>query len=666
MKNGLPFVTLWSEARSTGEVLLHLLNREVHHTVLLPKIGTNANAVEEFLPELVLAIPALQPHARWLLLLEPTLPEPWFGLRWESLNLAGLPLSSQSLVVRDARWGNEQPASANGTAWLLNLFPQEEFSFLVRLQPHIQSGRLRTCRNSALNRVAGADDLFLLAHGRANGVVDTDDLPFALPPIYPAPRRIWLLACNIDGALDPLAQNLLKCGCDTVIAGTSELSAPAMADLIEDWILHGREFGDVASWLTQKEAEGHGNGDIHALTIWGGISIDQTPCARWNRLTWDDAHGDPRRPPLDDETSFGQFQEAHRHAMSPQAWPLTHKWMLPPLLWLAEKHHHPVMRELSEAIGDTDSPEGIRGLAAAARRVGNYVQTARYLSLGLNLPDLLAKERAEYLGALANLFIDLDLPESAAVAIELHEDCNLNDPKDRNEADFKRLDWRSRMEARRGRLDIALDLMTTKRKRTMVDDGRELAWQLYLSSWGYIAGQVSENTAASFATEVAEQLSKKIPQEVGYGNETVAYLLRSLAVHSWALNDSQEIRIVERWLVYAENRLTDDDPGPWAYTIAFLYFRQTAPSPSFERAMSALENSRYYFEAASLLCLADNQNDGSKLLARFQRRRKAILAELTDNLDILASKASEESMSRMKAEIDFRSASIARHGTLPL
>ena len=664
METGLPFVALWSEVRSTGEVILHLLNREMHHTVPLPEIGTSSRGVEAFLPELSRVMPSPEPHTRWLLLLEPSLPVSWIALRWELLIFAGRPLSSQALVVRNAVWANE-PATDNNPAWLLNLFPADEYCFLDRFQPLIQGSRLRMCRKSSLDRTGGTHDLFVMAHGRAHGLVDSNDVLYVLPQIHPAPRRVWLLACNVDAAIDALAQRLLIYGCDTVIAATSELSAPAMGRLVDDWFLTGRESGNVASWLARTRDSAYGDGDIQALTIWGGINIDRTPCAKWNRFTWGEKHGEFCRPPLDDETTRESFHEACQQGKSSQAWPLTRKWMLPPLLWLAEKHHHPAMAELSEEIGESNSPEAIRSLAAAARRVGNYVQTAKYLSLGLNLPNLSVKDRAEYLGVLANLFIDLDLPESAAAAIELHEDCNLDNPNDRNEADFRRLDWLSRMEARRGRLNIALDHMTAKRKRAIADEGRELAWQLYLSTWGNLAGQVPADVANVFATEVAERLLNVKPQNIGYGNETIAYLLRSLAVHSWAVNDLTTMNIVEGWLHYAEDRLTDDDPGPWGYVIAYLHFQQAASRQSFDRALSALERARYYLEASSLSGFANRAKDRERLLNRFQRRREEILGE-TLGAGIAEVLSELRSREKIETEADFRSASAAHHGTLPL
>lgn len=668
MGNSLPFVALWSEVSTLGDVVLHILTREAHHTVPLPAIGANSKAVEEFLPEMVRAMPSTDPQTRWLLLLEPSMPETWLRLRWESLNLAGRPLSSQALVVRSAAWSHQQADTGKG-AFFLDLFPHEEFSFGNRLQPLIQSGNLRTCRPAFLKeQMIAVSDLFIMAHGRAHGLVDASGNFFDLPIAHPMPERIWLLACNVDGAMDNLAQRLLDQGCRTVIAATSDLSAPEMARLVEYLFENGYDLNENISWLARAETAPSGGGGFHALTIWGSVSIDRSPCAEWNRLTWDSEHGAWGRPPLDDETTREEFLGAYEQAMSPQAWPLTRKWMPPPLLWLAEKHHHPAMKQLSIQIGDSKSPEAIRSLAAAARRVGNYVQMAKYLSLGLNIPDLPVKERAEYLGILANLFIDLDLPESAASAIELHEDCNLDDPKDRDDAEFKRLDWMARTEARRGRLHIALDLMTAKRKRAESDTGRELAWQLYLSTWGHIAGQVPVDVAASFAGDVAERLASATPQEVGYGNETLAYLLRALAVHAWATNDSERLNIARSWLQHAEDRLTDDDPGPWAYTIAYLYLQQAASQKSFDRAINALERARYYLEAASLLGFSNRGSDCRRLLERFQRRRSDVIDELSDTPSAKITEVLMESASRARIEneAEYLPRSLAKLGMLPL
>lgn len=667
MNHALPFVALWREDRAKESAALHLLTRDTHRKLPLPDLAEHPQAVEEFLPALLAVMPSPDPAARWLLLLEPSLPQSWQRLHWEALALGGRPLAAQALVIRRAAWYREE-ASTHKPTRFLDLFPPAEFSFLGRLQPLIESGTLRTGRASFLKRdMAAAGDLIIMAHGRSHGLVDAAGNSFALPAAHPMPERIWLLACNVEGAMDDLAHNLLRQGCRTVIAATGDTSAPEMAGVVESVFAGTRLPGENRSWLARAEAAFNRRASPSSLTIWGNCDLDPTACAAWNRMTWEEEHGNSRRPPLDDETTRDEFLAAYQHATSPQAWPLTRDWMLPPLLWLAEKHDHPAMRDLSTQLGDTESPAAIRGLASAARRVGNYAQMAMHLSRGLQIPDLTVNERADYLGALANLFIDLNLPESAAAIIELHQDCQWDHPEDRYWADFKRVDWMARMEARRGRLHLALDHMTAKRRQARTDSGRELAWQLYLATWGYLAGQVPAETAAAFADEVAQRLGGATREMLGNGNETVAYLLRALAAHAWVSHDSAHLTLAKSWLPHAEERLTDDDPGPWAYAIAYLCLQGAAPPLSLDRALGALERGRYLLEAACLSGFAGRVDERRRLLDRFQQRRKGIVGQLDESVGTAFATDLAESATRAVAEIDADDpASAARLGTMPL
>ncbi|KFB67626.1 hypothetical protein [Candidatus Accumulibacter vicinus] len=667
MNHMLPFVALWREDRAKESAALHLLTRDTHRKLPLPNMAEPPQAVEAFLPELLPVMPSPNPAARWLLLLEPSLPQSWQHLRWEALALGGRPLAAQALVIRRATWHREE-TSTHQPARFLDLFPPAEFSFLDRFQPLIQSERLRRSRASFIERdLAATGDFIIVAHGRSHGLVDADGNSFALPVAHPMPERIWLLACNVDRAMGDLAQKFLNQGCRTVIVATGDISAPEMAGVVESVFAGTRLPGENRSWLARARAAFDGAGNPLALTIWGECDIDPTACAAWNRMTWDDEHGNSRRPPLDDETTRDEFLAAYQHATSPQAWPLTRDWMLPPLLWLAEKHDHPAMRDLSTQLGDAESPAAIRGLASAARRVGNYAQMARYLSRGLQIPDLTVNERAEYLGALANLFIDMNLPESAAAIIEFHQDCLWDDPENRYWADFKRLDWLARMEARRGRLHLALDYMTAKRRQARTDSGRELAWQLYLATWGYLAGQVRADTATAFADEVAQRLAGSSSETLGNGNETVAYLLRALAAHAWVSHDSAQLTLAKCWLSHAEARLTDDDPGPWAYAIAYSCLQGAAPPLSLDRALCALERARYLLEAACLSGFAGRGDERRRLLDRFQQRRKGIFGQLDESVGTAFATDLVESATRAVAEINADDpGSAARLGTMPL
>jgi hypothetical protein len=563
-------------------------------------------------------------------LLEPSLPQNWQTFPWEQLSLHGKPISGQALVVRQASW-DSQPILRPRVALFLDLFPQNEFSFLAEFQPLIHSGRLRTCRNDSklCERLKTATDLFIMAHGNAQGLLDAKGEAFVLPATHPMPDSIWLLACNTDGAAHNLSQQLLESGCKTVVTATGDISAPEMANLVQTCFTQELDEYDPGRLLAFANSQRLVQGNHTCLTISGAVELDRSACAPWNRITWENERGNRQFVPLDDETNKQEFTEAYRHAISPDAWKLTRTWMMPPLLWLAEKIDHSLMRAISLEVGALENtPEAIRGLAAAARRVGNYVQVAKSLSLGLALADLSEKERANHLGAVVNLLIDLNLPKSAEIIIAIHEDIDLDDINEHSRAEFKRLDWKARTQARQGRLHVALDLMTAKRKFATADDGRELAWQLYLASWGVVSDQVSLETASAFANEAQIILNSSSPDDLGFGNETIAYLLRALSAYSWVTKDLVARDILIAWKSHALTRLSDDDPGPWAYLLAFLHLSHTCPEQHFERAVAALERTRYFLEASAFCAFASCSEKSQALLTRFQNRRNEIVSAL--------------------------------------
>lgn len=669
MENTLSFIALWRDGQTDGDEVLHLFTKDAHQKIQFPKIATITNNVEEFLPQIVQFLPAKNDHSRWVLLLEPSLPESWIHLNWETLKLQGQPLSSHALVVRNAIWHKDKSHTKKTIRFFLDLFPQNILSFGSELQPLIKSGALRKGRINLLQeQMSEASDILIMAHGRACGLVNADGNSFEIPISHPMPSRIWLLACGVNGAMNKLAQQLLEQGCHTVIAATSQISAPEIKQFVENMLDDGRINKVDISWLSKIERATNREGSLRSLTVWGNVNLETTSCSKWNKLTWDIEHGDWCQPPLNDVTTSATFIAAYEQAMSAQAWPQTRKWMVTPLLWLAEIHHHPALEQLTIEVGDHKTPEAIRGHLLAARRVGNYPQMARYLSLGLNIPDLIEKEKSDYLGDLANLYIDLNLPESAAAAILLHEDCHLDDPKDRSEADFRRLDWKARTEARRGKLHNALSIMTAKRKKAKPDTGRELAWQLYLASWGFIAEQVPSETLNKFAKEVTEKLESVSIEDVGHGNETVAYLLRALAVYTWATKDEERLNIVKKWLIHAENRLTDDDPGPWAYMIIYLYFQNATSIENYEQALCALERAHYNLEAAFLSGFVKRDHHYCTLLENFQRRRIEVTSRLNHFLELKIVTLTNECSLREKTETfsEHLPKYLARCGIFPL
>jgi hypothetical protein len=145
-------------------------------------------------------------------------------------------------------------------------------------------------------------------------------------------------------------------------------------------------------------------------------------------------------------------------------------------------------------------------------------------------------------------------------------------------------------------------------------------------------------------------------------------LLRALATYAWATEDADSQRIAADWLAVAEHRLTDDDPGPWAYIVAYLHLQQRAPSASFDRAMGAMEHARYHLEATILMGMCGRESASRKILARFQRRRSDIVLALNLAQAAQFSDLKVESTLREKIENEsqYRLDVVARSGILPL
>jgi hypothetical protein len=662
----MPFVTLWCENRPGGNLALRLFAPFGERTVdPLPLFSADLRAIEEFIPGLEeLVTPA---SSRWLLLLESGLPDEWQYLPWERLSFRGAPLAKQALIVRRAVWADDAVTKVrDGSTKLLNLFPEAEHDFLAELQPLFREGRIHRCRPAQVRSdIEHADDVFIIAHGLGAGLTDADGKPFSLPATHRMPARIWLLACNVGGAMDRLASQLLAQGCRTVITATGDVSAPEMQAAIEGWCHQGG--GDPAHWLAMQPAKADGGSG--ALAVWGCLQPDVSACAPWNRLTWDAVHGGRDELPLGDETTGPEFFAACDQYQAADAWPLTRARMKVPLLLLSERHHHPAMAELEREIGTPQTAQAALALAMAARRAGNYPQMARYLSLALTMKDLLLPDEEDCLGQLANLWIDLDLPQQARRVIDRHADLLLEDVEARQWADRKRLDWQARRLAREGRFSEALDHLVAKRRLAIDDGSRELAGQLYLSAWGLITGQVDSDQAASLARDVAKRLASVRAEQIGEGNETPAYLLRALAAYAWSSGEQEYVDFICRWRDEALRRLSAQDPGPWAYLLAYIYLAgESIGDEDLRRALAALERSHYHLEAGMFAALAGHSPIADERLQRFQQRRTATLQafgrespnEVLAAVDEAANRSLDEAQGRTSAVL------MARAGVLPL
>lgn len=669
MSGCLPFVALWCD--ESGR--LNLLTPE-HHLPGLPlpaRIAKNS-AIEPILPQLAKITPRPQ-DGRWLLLLESSLPADWLALPWERLTLGGMPLVRQALVVRRAEWGGAA-ATPQGRALpshYLDLFPPAEHLFVENLQTAVAAGRLRRVEPRYIgvssDRIV---DLFILAHGDARGLINAQGRPFDLPAMHPMPERIWLLACNIDGAMNRLAASLLERGCRTVIAAVGDLSAPRMEGLIRAWVARADLSIAPAAWLAGQRDE-RDDGGLQALTVWGALSDDAGEATRWNRLTWEIRHGMRAGLPLDESITIDAFHAALDVMQNAAIWPLTRAEMVAPLLWLAEKHHHPALTELEQCmerqLGESPPPSALLALAASARRLGHYPVMARYLARSLAVADATSATYADCLGRLANLFIDLDLPAAADEVIARHQDLDIADPEARRRAEFKRLDWQARAAARRGRFAVALMHLQAKRQRTIADEkyhgSRELAGLLYLSAWGWQARAVSQTEIESWATEALRQLYSTDPAAIGSGNADEKYLLRALAAWAWAGQDKSLLDQLAAWRLLARDRLAEHDPGPWAYVLVFLHLGGRVGKMDCECALESLVRAGYLLEAALFASLCGHPK-AEDWLRRFQQRREKTLRELApaQGIDAAVVKVRNGEESAVLGRVD----AIAESGVLPL
>jgi hypothetical protein len=248
--------------------------------------------------------------------------------------------------------------------------------------------------------------------------------------------------------------------------------------------------------------------------------------------------------------------------------------------------------------------------------------------MGLSQAELSAEEQATLLGMLANLLIDLDLPRCANVAIELHDDCVIENESIRQLQDFRRLDLQSRNSARRGDLDLGIRFMRRKQSLAQPNDVRERSWLLYLLSWRAALDGAFNAAADELARTIKRELTESRGVEVGHGNETAAYQLRALAAHGWLLKDEASKEAVAAWTDVTEERLNSADPGPWGYVLAYQYLGGAVRYSVFQHAVEALEHGRYFLEASRFFALARDESAAKRVLSRFQARRVRTMSEL--------------------------------------
>ena len=253
---------------------------------------------------------------------------------------------------------------------------------------------------------------------------------------------------------------------------------------------------------------------------------------------------------------------------------------------------------------------------------------ARYLALSLGTHSPSPTQAAALWGNLANLFIDINLPDAAQQAIAQHQLC-LDQLPPHPLAELKQHDWRARTRARAGRIGSAIDALMKKRNLPDTGSGkRELAGLLYLHAWQLHADNSQQQAAKQYASEAIAALIGYHPEEDRQSKVDESYLLRALAAYAWASRDRLASDALRKHLTDASSRLHHHDPGPWAFILIFDHLLKAGNAALTERALDSLEMSHYLLEAAMFHSLNQNMRAARGCLAQFQQQRDRVIAEL--------------------------------------
>lgn len=578
--------------------------------------------------------------SRWVLALDEKMPKDWLYRSWETLPWADSVLGKYALVARGHRW-HEPIVQATQQVRYLNLFPKQEYAFNKAFEPWVRQQRLRPAKQINLREdIADCDELFILAHGDAMGLLDSTGKRFALPDGLSWPRTIWLLACaERHDSMYPLAQRLLAEGAQCVVCAIDRLDAPKMAAMVTSRLqaLATDSHATVAGVLL-----GDSSGSMQAvdggwrcLSVWGELALSAGACAPWNHAQmhqW--VHGtSPKR--LTDRSSEEDFRHALEAYRALPLWPQTKATLLPELLWLSERRDHTAMLALKADACRQTTPQAFRASAKLARRVGDYVRMASYLHDAFAIPCDDAEILRDLLNLRANLLIDMNLPEAARQDLDQHRLLIVKDPL-RDDADkAKRFDAMARIHARLGQYSIALDELHAKTelaKQALNDDYRAHTASLYLLAWGCRSAsgrdEAYRKQAEKLAVLLRIRLQIVVPDTLQHANDDALYMARALAAYAWAVEHSEIARLLIPWRAEASKRLSDPDPGPWAYMLLFGALMGLENADTFARALSALQRSAYHLESAVFAALAQDASQCQFAYGRFTQLREATLKAL--------------------------------------
>ena len=640
----------------------------------------------------------LREHGRVILNLTADLPSPWHACPFEWLQLDGHPIHGRLLVARHhPRRATPAPPAATRETVVCDLWPGEEaFAPLVEALraavqgPPVLRGRAEVEGFLAHSGAASWAAWVVVAHGTEKGQVAPFALPdagtWALPTAAGLPPLVVVLACGDDvGNLMEYGRSLLAAGARTVIAPLGRPDAGALVGFVQAFFRHWDTGAAAAeALLAAQGADPAGRGARRLQLLGhGGLRVSEAPEAReladrvlaerartWDatslaalveRITLDSYQrdGSPAGAVFDlyqrlgleyeNPTEGPELFRALERVVDHLA-PLSAAWVLPFLVYLAERYDHARMDRYRRAVDRMAlggqaalpaTPLFFHYLARAPYRNGDYVQGIGLVAEGLAaLTPTDAGQEAEIklLGNLANHLIDLALPEEAEQVLVRIDRCLSGYQGPAADTDrFTLLDRRARLALRQGGADgeglvAAHALYRQKRAEAVArgwDGHRELAWLLYVAAWGRLPeGRGYAKETAALLADVESGL-----RHIALRNLDPLYLLRALALAAWRFADPEAEALVARYLERMDDLALRNDSGPLGFAVGFLYLmggdrwrRQWVAAEQY------LGTDRYWLELAALSHLMGKPDEAASYLGRFQDQRRDALERLRDTL----------------------------------
>lgn len=591
------------------------------------------------------------------------LPKEWqtFPFQWLHLedgkNLQGR-LIVERYTPRIADFPNSKFPSSSKVA-IVNLLPKSEATYFKGVKQVKGKGPVKHFWHS--KNLLSFSMLCVIVHGseQANALpfrLEKGEL-WELPTEQGFPPLVLLIVCGDEqGNLVDYGKTLLDLGVQTVIAPIGQLDAPPSAEFLKTFLEKWQAGQRVDEILLEAQAQPNSKTAAQRLQLLGR-----------GELRINDAENQEELSFLVNSITLRCFQEQgnlykavelllnlpktetkQKELLQQfdkiQVWELSRYWLIPLLVYLAEKYDHNLLRKYELARLDLNqhlkavSPAVYHYWAKLYYRHGRYELAIKETVDGIcPLTDETLYSLGEgLLGNLINLLIDLNLPKEGLLLCDrLDEYLAVQQTQKAREDRHNLLDRAARLALKQKLYYKAITKYKNKQLdsiQVLKENGeRELAWLLYITAF------LRHKEAPDYAKQVKKILIKKQNQEnFGKGNENEFYLMRALSLSAWRGNDSKAVDLLKDYVEVLHNRIHSlQDSGPLGLTLIYLHlYCQENPKsrikfdlPPLEEIYEILENDRYWFELAILGSLL-NAPESERWLRKFQKQRQGALSDL--------------------------------------